>query len=49
LHHIITLSCIITSHHSSSCIIKNSGKEGKLLLCPQWLSYEVKRNFDKEL
>jgi hypothetical protein len=31
------------------CIIQNSGKEGKLLLRQQWLTFEAKCLFDKEL
>jgi hypothetical protein len=39
----------IILHHSSSCIIQNSGKEGKFLLRQEWLTYDAERLFDKEL
>jgi hypothetical protein len=45
-HHIIlhhNTASFIISHHS------NSGKEGRLFLHLQWLTYEAKRVFVKEL
>jgi hypothetical protein len=44
-HHL----CIIISHHSSFHIIQKAKKEGKLLPRPQWLTFEAKRVFVKEL
>ena len=47
LHQIITSYCT-TSHHTSFCIDKSSGKEGKLLLQIYMPIHEVKNTFGKE-